>query len=606
MTRSALVAASLLAGCAVEPVFVTLTVTDEAPSILDPVQVLAAVRGDDAARLILVVTRSLDDAELELTDDDLSLVDDDGYTRTWAYDVPSDQAQRGEVWSFLGRVETRRAFAETTLDLTFENAPPTATVTLTPAAPSATDSVTATVQASDPDGDPLEIVYRWFLDGEPVLAFGDTLPPGLLRRGQVLRVRAFARDQAVASPDAWAEVVVANTPPGAARAALPVGPVGENLDLVCRIVEVASDVDGDAVGYRFAWTVDGAAYEGDVADTWHPGDTVPARATLAGQSWGCEAFPTDGAAEGPPAPATVVVGAWDGPRTLTPCGVEGAAGPEALDCEAAYEGQPQLGEVEVEAGFQVWTAPLTAHYRIRAAGAQGGAAAVGATGGSGAIAAGTFLLERGAEVVIAVGQAGESGVAGARGGSGGGGGGTFVAQQIRGWQPLVVAGGGGGASSMAVDPPCGGLDGPFGGRGSGFAGRFTCVSLDSGAGDGGAVSSFGRGSGGGGFNTPGSNDGFGSFQYGTGGFAFIDGAVGGVTRESDFCQGPAAGGFGGGGAGGGCPGGGGGGGFSGGQGGTIAGGGGSISRGAAPVVEAGANTQADGWVVIDLAPVEAE
>jgi hypothetical protein len=64
---------------------------------------------------------------------------------------------------------------------------------------------------------------------------------------------------------------------------------------------------------------------------------------------------------------------------------------------------------------------------------------------------------------------------------------------------------------------------------------------------------------------------------GQGGFAFVNGAKGGVGLNT--CGGDAQGGFGGGGAGNGCWGGGGGGGYSGGDGGLIAGGGGSFNSG---------------------------
>jgi hypothetical protein len=65
--------------------------------------------------------------------------------------------------------------------------------------------VRVVVNADDPDGDPLEIEYRWFVNGERVDAEGAQLSTRSLRRGDTVRVEAVARDgredsAAMASP----------------------------------------------------------------------------------------------------------------------------------------------------------------------------------------------------------------------------------------------------------------------------------------------------------------------------------------------------------------------------------------------------------------------
>jgi hypothetical protein len=595
----AITLAPLLAACSVQPVALYLTATHDAPSSTDPVALVIEVRGA-GADLDLTVVRGDTAERVALTGADLRFVDDDGFTKTYAYDLPVDATRRDHRWAFEARAHTRRAFATASFEILIGNAPPTVQAALAPEQPSALDPILATASAEDPDLDLLELVYRWTVDGEPVMFFEPVLPAGVASRGQVVGVRVVARDDELSSAPALAEVTIANTPPGPARVALGPGPVGDNMSLHCRVTQRATDVDGDPVDYRFAFTVDGEPWGGDATTTERDGDTVPASATAPGQRWACRAVPTDGFDDGPETADLVDIGIWDGPRTFTPCGIEGAAGPTAADCASAYDGLPIAAETEVSQGIQRWTAPLTALYRVRVGGARGGAGAPGVEGAAGAVAEGTFLLERGARLTIAVGQAGEGGT----GGSGGGGGGSFVAEQTLGWQPLVIAGGGGGASATAVPPFCVGSDQPFGIRGAGWTGGNDCANLDGGVGEGASAGTIGRGSSGAGFRSAGAGDRWGSFDYGSGGIGFIDGAVGGVSREN-HCVGPAYGGFGGGGAGGGCPGGGGGGGYSGGQAGAIAGGGGSISQGDDPRLEAGGNSDHHGWVVIDLATPEA-
>lgn len=101
-------------------------------------------------------------------------------------------------------------------------------------------------------------------------------------------------------------------------------------------------------------------------------------------------------------------------------------------------------------GIQLWTVPLTATYRITAAGAPGG----GVGAGPGAILGGTFNLTQGQQLRILVGQRGDLGMGASNSfNSGGGGGGTFVvAKNTNACSGpscstiLIIAGGGGGGN----------------------------------------------------------------------------------------------------------------------------------------------------------------
>jgi hypothetical protein len=157
-------------------------------------------------------------------------------------------------------------------------------------------------------------------------------------------------------------------------------------------------------------------------------------------------------------------------------------------------------------GYQDWTVPQTATYRIAAYGA-GGYAYYGYAG-NGCRMQGDFALTQGEIITIVVGQDG-------RGSSyGGGGGGTFVVRKSNN-TPLVVAAGGASTSPWSSNQVHGSISKRSSNRGDGQGGS-------------------GRGTGGGGgFFSRGANG-----VYGAGG-GFNDGLVGGGT-----CNGTA--GFGGG------------------------------------------------------------
>jgi hypothetical protein len=88
-------------------------------------------------------------------------------------------------------------------------------------------------------------------------------------------------------------------PSGAAIAIEPAAPADAD-DLRCVIVTEATDPNGDAVTYAYAWTKNGA-------DAGLTTDTVSEALTTGGDTWTCTVTPTDGALSGAPASATVTV-----------------------------------------------------------------------------------------------------------------------------------------------------------------------------------------------------------------------------------------------------------------------------------------------------------
>ena len=143
-------------------------------------------------------------------------------------------------------------------------------------------------------------------------------------------------------------------------------------------------------------------------------------------------------------------------HTFTNAGKTGANGPTQTEVTSAYTGTNLAEKVTVNTrGIQEWTVPQTTTYTIEAFGAEGGADRGNANyngdtdhqPGKGAYIKGTFTLQKGEILKIAVGQIGEMGSSK----GGGGGGGTYVVKTPYNTNAsiLVVAGGGGGAAPFA-------------------------------------------------------------------------------------------------------------------------------------------------------------
>ena len=135
--------------------------------------------------------------------------------------------------------------------------------------------------------------------------------------------------------------------------------------------------------------------------------------------------------------------------TFTNATAEGTTGPTLANLQLAYSTQSwasntsYLNLYSSKQGYQYWAVPADATYRIKAAGAQGGAGKWNNYyGGFGAIMQATITLVQGDFLIFVVGQRGGYPDTNSNG-SAGGGGGTFVYKNNL-FLPILVAGGGGG------------------------------------------------------------------------------------------------------------------------------------------------------------------
>ena len=210
----------------------------------------------------------------------------------------------------------------TSATATARNTPPVVTsVTLSPGTVYTNDTLTATVTATDADGDTLGATYAWYVDG--VLAARSSTPT-------LAGVTSFDRDESVyvvVTPNdgevdgataTSTTVTVQDTAPTAPVVAIRPTEPAPGDDLTCTVVMASVDADGDLVTYTFAWDVDGVAHTG-AADT-ATGSVVTGADVGEGETWTCDVSATDGTA--PPTRATTSVTTDRGMPTLgTPLAV---------------------------------------------------------------------------------------------------------------------------------------------------------------------------------------------------------------------------------------------------------------------------------------------
>lgn len=220
----------------------------------------------------------------------------------------------------------------------------------------------------------------------------------------------------------------------------------------------------------------------------------------------------------------------------------GRTGPTISNLRALYDTSSNTwinnnSYFTASAGIQLWTVPVTGTYTIVAKGAQGGPY-LSNCGGVGAVIQGDFLLNRGDQIKILVGQT--STIASGRlYRDSPGGGGTFVVKNKTGAaiasDVLVIAGGGGGTgfSFLAAANANIGTSGQ-----SATGGSVNGVGGTNGSGGGQSSGATSNGAGGG-LLTDGAANGSG------GGQAFNNGGLGGAVNAT---YSPDGGGFGGGGA----------------------------------------------------------
>ena len=205
-------------------------------------------------------------------------------------------------------------------------APVLTAVSISPSAPTTHTTISASVSATDLDGDTVSYSYTWSVDGSTVAATGSSLSGvSWFDKHQTVQLTVTPSDGTDSGGGLSSGVLtVLNTAPEAPTLSIdPAAPREGFEDLLCEVVVASSDDDSDTVTYTMSWEVDGLAYSaggGDTGDTggawvgpytttW-PGDSVPGEDTREGEIWTCTATPDDGDDTGTDSTTDVTIDPW--------------------------------------------------------------------------------------------------------------------------------------------------------------------------------------------------------------------------------------------------------------------------------------------------------
>jgi hypothetical protein len=267
-------------------------------------------------------------------------------------EVPRGVARKGERWKVEvaasdGEAETAPVTAEAVVANAAPGAP-AVSLCEGPVAAGTPIEARLAAPARDADGDDLAYRYAWTVNGKPVAAAQGQprLAAQALRKHDVARVVVTAFDGQEAGPGAAAECLVENTAPSRPEIALePAEPTAES-GLKARIVRPASDRDGDAITYHYAWSRDGAPAAVE-------GSEVPRGALRHGEAWQVVVRAFDGEAEGEAATASARVKNTPPPPPSVAIRPDAPAAGQPLSCRASAPERDADGE-PVELRYR-WT-----------------------------------------------------------------------------------------------------------------------------------------------------------------------------------------------------------------------------------------------------------
>jgi hypothetical protein len=173
---------------------------------------------------------------------------------TGATTVAADQIAKGEEWAALVTANDGQSDGPTvTATVIVGNTAPTAVATLSPEDPDNTQDLVVTATGSDVDGDSVELIYAWLLDGDATIHEGTSIPKEELLSGQIWEVLVTPRDQEAVGEVVSASTTITNGAPVINTVDITPNPARVADELLVEIS--ASDTDGHSISYTYDWTV---------------------------------------------------------------------------------------------------------------------------------------------------------------------------------------------------------------------------------------------------------------------------------------------------------------------------------------------------------------
>jgi len=177
------------------------------------------------------------------------------------------------------------------------NAPPSIDLaSILPDAPTTlTPLVGVASGASDPDGDPVLLSYRWLRGGLPI-GTADTLPALIALKGESITLEVTPSDsEDSGSPVLSAPIVIGNAAPSVDSIVF--SPASPGRDDTIDLIVTLSDPDGDPTSHTVEWTKGGSPL--------HSGPSLPPQSAYRFETVWAAVTPSDGEDFGLPVQASV-------------------------------------------------------------------------------------------------------------------------------------------------------------------------------------------------------------------------------------------------------------------------------------------------------------
>jgi len=234
-----------------------------------------------------------------------SVTDTLGELNTLELQLNSTETSRGEQWTCRisasdGTDSSNTASSQPTNII---NSPPvTASVQVSPASGTVSDTFSCAGSSTDADPDPLTFSYRWFIDTQAIAATSSSINSADgFEHGDELTCEITADDDiesGLPSLSAQAAIVL-NSPPGDPGApSIDAGNTAfTDQDLLCQPIQLSTDPDGDDVTHTMEW-IEGSASGPQVSAQFPPASApllqLSATETTRDEQWTCRISASDG------------------------------------------------------------------------------------------------------------------------------------------------------------------------------------------------------------------------------------------------------------------------------------------------------------------------
>ena len=177
---------------------------------------------------------------------------------------------------------------------------------------------------SDPDGDPEGALFEWWVSGNLAAPTIDTLDGDDFDHFDDVSCVVYPWDGLIQGNSLTSNPVsILNTPPVDPDVEIAPSPPHTDEELVCQVITVDPDGDGDTVGYDYQWYRDG------VLEALLVTDTVAAAETAVGEEWTCEVQGDDGTDLSGWTSASTVVVPYEGDLVVTEVMADPVYSPDA-------------------------------------------------------------------------------------------------------------------------------------------------------------------------------------------------------------------------------------------------------------------------------------